>query len=487
MIEYLEVRRKSDREIIGIIDSAKSIIWHSTYYGVGDFEIYAVADSKHVELLQEGNWITRPDDLSENGKTIGIIEKIESSTSIDDGKMIIASGRFAKSILDRRHIYRLSGKTNKATILSGKVETAIRTVIQNNAINCSFDATRNIPILQLGALANIPTVIVDELGQAAEKQVSYQNLLEYTEEVLKEYKMASNVTLIDSNYKLQYFIYKGKDRSVDNTEGNEPIIFSQDYDNLAESTYSMNVATKKTAALIGGEGEGLDRFYSLVPGTETGFERREMWVDASSLSKTYEDEGGTQHTYSDTQYRKMLKTLGKQELSVAVAEEAFEASINSRGGIWKLNEHYSLGDIVTFQDNSMSKYANVRITELTEVQDENGYAITPVFDFESGDAEIVETMVALSSENGRILMTETGFAIQPELASLQSASGSNADIQGVKISELPESTDVYDGCCMPIVTNGETKKIYFSMLKEKIEADIDVQAITASRIDEICV
>lgn len=43
---------------------------------------------------------------------------------------------------------------------------------------------------------------------------------------------------------------------------------------------------------------------------------------------------------------------------------------------------------------------------------------------------------------------------------------------GKKISELPESTDVYDGCCMPIVTNGETKKIYYSLLKSKLKDDL---------------
>lgn len=44
---------------------------------------------------------------------------------------------------------------------------------------------------------------------------------------------------------------------------------------------------------------------------------------------------------------------------------------------------------------------------------------------------------------------------------------------GMKISELPEGEDVFDGCCMPIVTNGETKKIYYATLKEKILAFIE--------------
>lgn len=41
-----------------------------------------------------------------------------------------------------------------------------------------------------------------------------------------------------------------------------------------------------------------------------------------------------------------------------------------------------------------------------------------------------------------------------------------------KISQLPASTDVYDGCCMPIVTNDETKKMTYALLKEKLQEDL---------------
>lgn len=370
MIEYIEVRSKNDREIIGIIDGAKSVIWHSVYYGVGDFEIYAQATQKHLEMLVEGNYITRPNDIE-----VGIIENIEISNNSQDGIMIVASGRFVKSILDRRHIYNLSGKTNTPTILRGNVEVAVRTVVSNNAINCSFDNKRNIPILQLGTLSNIPAVIVDGNGQATQKQVSYENLLEYTDSVLKEYQLASIITLNDDTNKLEYTVFEGIDRSTSNEAGNEPVIFSAEFDNLTESNYTLNSAMKKTTALIGGEGEGLERFYSLVAGNETGFDRRETWVDASSISKTYKDGQNVERTYTDEEYSALLNAQGKQDLATLITTEAFNGSLNVTGGIWRLNEDYMLGDIVTIQDNNIGKYANVRITEITEAQDENGYSV----------------------------------------------------------------------------------------------------------------
>lgn len=372
MIDVLEVRG-ADREIIGIIDTAKSIIWHSVYFGVGDFEIFAQLTPKHLELLQSGNYITRSDN-----DEIGIIETVDISFNVNDGYMILASGRFAKSILDRRLIYNLSGNTNTATILRGNVEIAARQLVLDNAISCSFDSRRNIPILGLAALANLPAVIVDENGNAAQKQVSYDPLLEYTDKILQEYNYGAKVILNDSNKKLLYVVYAGEDRSTDNTDGNAPVIFSTDYENLNSSDYAYNEQNARNAVLIGGEGEGLERFYTLLTAGKTGLQLREMWVDASSVNKKYKD-GDVEKTYTDAQYTQMLKQTGQKQLAALPPLESFSGEINATFGNWIFNRDFFLGDIVTIQDNTIDKYAAVRIVECTEVQDENGYAVECVY------------------------------------------------------------------------------------------------------------
>lgn len=374
MIEYVEVRNAA-REVVGIIDTANSILWHNVYYGVGDFEIYIKATPATVLMLAAGRYITRPD----NDK-VGIIEKLNITFDLEKGRMIAATGRFAKSILDRRLIYKLSGKQNAATILSGKVETAVRTVVTNNAINCPFDSRRNISILELGALANLPEIIVDAQGQAAQKQVSYENLLTYTDDVLHEYGLAAKVILNNATKKLQYVCYKGIDRSVDNADGNEQIIFSQEFDNLTESEYTYDVAQEKNAALIGGEGEGLDRFYSLVAGNGSDLTRKEVWVDASSIQRKYKDQSDVEHEYTDAEYKALLDNQGKQTLSTLIKIESFSGTIDITGGQWLLNRDFWLGDIVTVQDDEIGKYINARITETLETQDENGYKCEVVYE-----------------------------------------------------------------------------------------------------------
>lgn len=368
-IDYVEIRAENT-ELLGIIDTAKSIIWHSVYFGVGDFEIYAQPSPRAVELLQHGNLVTRPDDLE-----VGIIEKINIAYDPRDGRMITATGRFAKSILERRLIYNLSGTVNTATILRGNVEEEVRRVVLENAISCPFDSRRNIPQLALGDVAGLPHIIVDENGAAAQKQVSYQNLLTYTDELLQEYGLGATVILDEDAGVLRYVIYAGTDRSWDNADGNDPVVFGKDFDNLTSSSYEYDAATEKNAALIGGAGEGVERFYSIVAGAQTGLQRREIFVDAASINRTYNDDNDVEQTYSDSEYRAMLNAAGTQQLNSNNATEKFDGAVDIQNSRWRYNRDFALGDIVTTQDEDVGKYVNVRLREVLEVQDENGYSV----------------------------------------------------------------------------------------------------------------
>lgn len=364
MIEYVEARN-AELEVIGILDTAQSVIWHSVYYGVGDFQIYIrLSDALH--LIADAKYITRPDN-----DEVGVIESILIADDIESGKMITISGRFAKSLLDRRIIYRLSGTSNKATILQGNVETAVRTLVAAHAIT-----TRSLGILEIGAVAGISKTIVDENGNAAQKQVSFENLLDYTEAVLKEYGIASTVKL--NKNKLRYTVYEGADRSADNTDGNQPIVFSKEYDNLLSSEYKHDSTLEKNVALIGGEGEGIDRFCVLL-GSQSGLHRKEVFVDASSIKKTYKDENDVEQTYSDSEYSAMLKAHANQAMSEMKVSEDFNGAIDITNGNWKYGIDVFLGDIVTVQDNDIGVFKNVRLGEVTEYQDQDGYTVEAVY------------------------------------------------------------------------------------------------------------
>lgn len=459
MIDFVEIKN-TDRVTVGIIDTANSIIWKSVYFGVGDFEIYARATLQSVRLLQKGFYVTRQDN-----DDVGIIEHVNFTFDMQNGYMVTATGQFAKSILGRRLIYKLNGNVNDTTILRGNVEIAVRQLVKDNAIQCPFDSRRDIPVLGLAGLNNLPYTIVDSAGNAAQKQVTYQNLLTYTDSVLKEYGLASKLIYNNSNKMLLYSVYEGTDRSTDNTAGNEAIIFSVDYDNLVSSNYDNDETSYRNTALIGGAGEGLERFYTLLTDDSSGLQLREMFVDAASQHRTVKasslqaaypsgsfvgldfvvggviyatlqtdltteyslstlqdkfptgsvsgtsfvvggviyatavygkdntyvltelgykamldvDDKDGDYKYTDNIYTQTLNQEGQKKLKDYITKETFTGEINATFGRWIYGRDYFLGDIVTVQDNQIGKYVNVRIAEVTEVQDENGYSVNVVF------------------------------------------------------------------------------------------------------------
>ena len=371
MIEYLEVRN-SNREIIGILDDFQSIIWETNYYSTGAFEVYLQAVPQYINVLQIGNYVTRPDD-----ENIGIIENINVEYSEEFGKMIAASGRFAKSILDRRIIYNASGNTTgklsiSPVISSGLVETAVRKLVTDHIIS-SPQTARNISFITLGELQGITKKIVDESGKNTQVQTSFGNLLEYTDEMLHSYELGAKMVFDRETLQLKYTVYEGKDRSRNNTQNNLPIIMSQEYDNFFSSRYEKNTTQIKNTALIGGEGEGADRFCTMIGTNAVGLNRREVWIDASAQSKTYEL-NGEQKQYTDDEYLALLKSAGTQTIADYQTTEIYDGELNINALTYKTD--FNVGDIITVEDNELNIYINPRIIAVIENQNESGYSIS---------------------------------------------------------------------------------------------------------------
>ena len=435
MIDSVEVRDTS-LELIGLIDTAKSIIWNTQYFGTGDFEVYTEATPQAIAMLQVGNFITRVENDS-----VGIIEAVQIVLAEKDGRMITATGRLAKSILDRRVLAYINGHVNSAASFAGNVEACARGLVQDNAIACYKDKQRTIPytqrnisILQLGALAGLPAA-------TASRQVNCENLLEYTDEFLQQYGYGAK--LIRTGNKLAYTVYSGTDRRIGNAAGIEPVIFSEDFDNLTGSDYSLDESARKTVAIVGGEGEGAERYFVECNAALSGLTRREYFVDSSTVRERYEDKfvgdgeeeeddegypitvgrrvfslshpattlesvtvGGRSAAWAfnastneitfveaplegieivvkytnDNEYISQLTAEGNQELATLIAAESFAGSIDLTNSSFVYGKDFYIGDIVTVQDNGINKYINVRVVSAAEVQDDNGYQVNIEFE-----------------------------------------------------------------------------------------------------------
>lgn len=347
MISYVEIRDKYSRLPFAVIEPSEC--WFElAYYGVGSFEVYTRATKTALAALKNGNYITIP-----NKPFIWVIDTIEPTYDAARGYMISARGRQAKSILEKRII-------NKQTQLPKDLTTAVFYLIRKHAGE-EADAARKIE-----GLAELSSVIVRPI---TETQVSYSNLLDYTEKLVRAYEVGADLTITDAAT-FRYNLYEGLDRS-------DAVIFSQTFDNLLSSAYTRSTAAARSYILIGGEGEGSARIvaeYDTAP-TARGIDRAEMFVDAKDISSKYTDANGEEQQLDLTdaatlaKYKGWLIARGETAAAEHTVVETFEGEIDTQHTPYKFGEDYFLGDRVRVQDDFLGVYITPRILKFTMRQD----------------------------------------------------------------------------------------------------------------------
>src|SRR5699024_2798107 len=104
------------------------------------------------------------------------------------------------------------------------------------------------------------------------------------------------------------------------------VIFSPGFDNLMNSNYIESIKTLKNVTLVAGEGEGSERKTTTVysdSNQPSGFDRRELFTDASGISQKTEDGDLT-----DAEYLSQLSQKGVEELSNNKETKSFEGELD---------------------------------------------------------------------------------------------------------------------------------------------------------------
>ena len=347
MISYVEIRDKYSRLPFAMIEPAEC--WFElSFYGVGQFQVYTKATKAALAALQNDNYISLP-----HKPFIWLIEDVKRVYEAGRGYMISATGRQAKVILGKRII-------NEQAQLAGDLTTAVFDLIRKHAGENATEARK------IEGLEELTSTVIRPI---TETQVSYSNLLDYTDELLKAYGAGAELTITDAAA-FRYNIYEGADRS-------DTVIFSQTFDNLLSSSYLKSTAALRTYALIGGEGEGTARIlheYDSAPNLR-GIDRAEMFVDAKDVSSKYKDASGAEQALDLTTaaglatYRGWLLAKGETAIAENSALETFEGEIDTANARYKFGEHYNLGDRVRVQDGFLGVYITPRILKFTMRQD----------------------------------------------------------------------------------------------------------------------
>lgn len=364
--------------LLGVIDEYVSVIWRPSYSDVGDFEIYLSATDKAIGLLWENNYVVRSSDITVDSdgntlyKNVMIIKNLHLVTDVENGDYLTVTGKELKFLLHQRIVW-------TQTRLTGKVESAIRQLVTENAISPT-NPNRVIPNLVLGKEAGLTAMI--------NKQITGEHLDQAIVDICNSYSYGWDIYIFNDQLVLR--VYEGVNRSYYQHEY-PYVVFSNAYENLNNTEYQLITENYFNTTLIGGEGEGLDRIYTAIGDELIGLNRYETFTDAKDVSQNK----GTDDEISLDIYKQLLAERGCDKLATSSYTEGFSGEVLSNV-TFKYNEDFFLGDLLTI----INKYGisrNVRVMSAIESDDETGTKLIPQFVYMS-DAD--KNVIVTIDENG---------------------------------------------------------------------------------------
>lgn len=338
-------------EFQGIIDNFTSLRWVRRYYKSGEFELQCTLTPESLQLLQKENIIYKKGDVE-----AGYIEYRNLKLDLEGKEILVIKGKFLAWYLNRRIIW-------GTEIINDTAENAMRILVDHNCINAT-DSNRIINNLMLGNLNNFTGNV--------NYQVSYKNLADEIENLSNVSDLGHRVNFDITNRKLIFDVYKGIDRSI-NQSVNPRCVFSKEFENILEQEFTDSLNNYRNLCLVGGIGEGTARKMAIV-GNATGLDRFEIFNDQKSLSNVDKNND----PISDTDYTNLLNEKGNETLAETKEIKTFDSKVNLNSNlVYKVD--FDLGDIVTCVSKKWGLILDTRITEVEEIYETSGKQINVVF------------------------------------------------------------------------------------------------------------
>lgn len=354
-----------------IVDNYRSLIWTERFNSCGDFELDALYDPDLYRLLVSANGLTKNYYAGiRDSDVFMLIEDVTLTTDYEDGDKMTVTGRSLESILDRRIVY-------DQMTLTGSLQNGIKSILMANAISPS-NVSRTIP-----GLSFITSTDSDITSLTINTQYYGDNVYNVIEELCQANKIGFRVRRVSNGYTFE--LYKGVNRTA--SQSLVPyVIFSPAYDNLINSNYHESSQLVKTVAIVASEYETTSGETTITQrvvieqqadssSSPTGLDRRELFVDGSSVNQRKDDDSGD---LTLAQYKAALQGKGKEELNDYTYTKEFDAEVESALQ-FKYGVDYFIGDLVEIE-NEYGISSQARVTEFIRSNDTNGYSEYPTFE-----------------------------------------------------------------------------------------------------------
>ncbi len=333
---------------LGDLTQYTSIKWPSSFIGCGSFELWAPINEENSMYFKNGNILWSQSEIA------AIIECVKSEVDDNGTKSFNVKGRTIERFLMDRIVW------GTITYNNLKASTLMYNIIDTQCINPT-NSDRIIPFL-----------VNDEDLEVGNTIDSYQNTGGNVYDLLYSIAVDSDIgfTLYPDQEirKMVFSVRKGADRTRDNTDGNDPVIFETELNDILSSKYYINNEDLKTVAFVQGEDKGEARKSVTVGDVYgVGLGRRELYVDARDLQSEVFDDEGHSTVIPESQYLQTLSQRGQEKLAEYITIETFESQIRQFGDVqYEYGVDFFLGDKVTVVDSELGVEVSARILSVEE-------------------------------------------------------------------------------------------------------------------------
>lgn len=359
-------------EPLGLIDEMASLLWHVKYFDVGTFNLLAPITDNNKRLLTEGNIIVKHDGKREVTDAAGGIWRRAAQityvhiTKDENGlEQIEAQGYMLSQWLNKRCI-------SPQIVTTATNQSIINTMVKNNC-GSSAGTKRRFPRFIMLAQETIAGSAVEYANEV------YAKLGQEVKARAQAGKLGYDILINERSRQYGFYLYKGKDLTAKNSEGNTPCIFSRDFDNVNEQEYTASIENCGNFIYIqGAEDDNGSQPVTTVDGEgASGLELTEVFCDATDIARKYQS-GETEVTIPLNTYLQMLKTRAAAELENYGKIINFVSTINTNSNL-KFKQDFDLGDRITCKETKWGIQIDARITEVTETYQKGAEEIEATF------------------------------------------------------------------------------------------------------------
>jgi hypothetical protein len=344
-----------------VVNGLTSKMWVERYGEPGEFELLSPVSENVMTFLPLGTLISHIDTYE-----VMIVENHEIEDDGESDPVLKTTGRSLSAFLEARmlgaDLARFTSTLGVAGVGADDLATQIVNLI-NDVIHTSMTGSEGDDLEDIFATTDVTG------GTSTTRQYKPGPALPQVVELLKVDDLGIRTVrqnpfgTLGSSTQTEIQIYEGVDRT-------DTIIFSWRVGELEEAQYLMSIKSYANAAYVTGKWVHL-----VVDGVQTGLNRRFIHVDASDIDEQFSamPAGG-----SLTTVVAKMEIRGAEALANAKVTQISQADISNISR-YRYRIDFNVGDIVRLSGN-FGVIQNMRITEYTEIEDENGESSHPTLD-----------------------------------------------------------------------------------------------------------